>query len=214
MLPRSLRQTLALLSVLAALLLGLIGATDPAAAHAGYRESSPAFAEELSAAPERIELHFTQQLFRRSGANTLELFGPAGLLEGLGPGVIDNDDRGLLFLQLDVPLPPGRYLVRWTNLSADDGDSDEGIYPFYVGRGATLEERDLDRELAADLLIPYAGDVPEDDFVDVPLPPQPLAERASVVGDGIGVGVIILSVLGGIAVVGVILSWVRRGKVP
>ena len=214
MLPCSLRQTLALLSVLAALLLSLIGATDPAAAHAGYRESSPAFAEELSAAPERIELHFTQQLFRRSGANTLELFGPAGPLEGLGPGVIDNDDRGLLFLQLDAPLPPGRYLVRWTNLSADAGDSDEGTYPFYVGRSATVEERDLDRELAADLLIPYPGDVPEDDFVDAPLPPQPLAERASVVGDGVGVGVMVLSVLGGIAVAGVILSWARRGKVP
>ena len=214
MLPRSLGQTFALLAVLAALLLSLIGTTDPAAAHAGYRESSPAFAEELSAAPERIELRFTQQLFRRAGANTLELVGPNGPLEWLGPGVIDNDDRGLLFLRLDALLSPGRYLVRWTNLSADDGDSDAGSYPFYVGRSATVEEQHLDRDLAADLLIPYPGDVPEDDSLDAPLPPEPLAERAAVMGDGVGAGVIVLAVLGGIAVVGLSLTWARRGKVP
>ncbi len=165
-------------------------------------------------APERIELRFTQQLFRRAGANTLDLVGPVGLLEGLGLGVIDSDDRSLLVLQLDTPLPSGRYLVRWTNLSADDGDSDEGRYPFYVGRAATVEERELDRELAADLLIPYPGDVSEDDSLDVPPPPEPIAERALTVGGGVGTSVIVLAVLGGIAVGGVCLSWARRGKVP
>jgi hypothetical protein len=73
---------------------------------------------------------------------------------------------------------------------------------------------DLDRELAADLLIPYPGDVSEDDSVEAPPPPEPFAERASVAGDSVVAGLIVLAVLGGIAAMGVSLSWARRGKVP
>jgi methionine-rich copper-binding protein CopC len=212
--PSSPRPSLPLATILLIVVISLWASTESAAAHAGYRESSPTFAEELPGTPDRIELRFTQQLFRRAGANTLELVGPDGPLEGLGPGTIDNDDRRVLSLRIEAGLPVGRYLVRWTNLSADDGDSDEGVYPFYVGRVASVEEQDLDRELAADLLIPYPGDVPEDDSDEAPPPPVPFAERASVAGDGIGAGLIVLAVLGGIAAVGVSLSWARRRQVP
>ena len=55
----------------------------------------------------------------------------------------------------------GRFVVRWRNLSADDGDADAGEFPFYVGREPTAAEEALDRAMAAELLISYPGDEAE-----------------------------------------------------
>ena len=131
----------------------------PASAHAAYASSAPAFAAVLDSAPDQIELRFTQQLFRREGANAMRLErSDDGAEIALGEVVIDNADRARMRAELLGPLAPGRYLVAWQNLSADDGDADQGSYPFYVGRPPTAEEETADRALAAALLIAYPDD--------------------------------------------------------
>ncbi len=146
------------LGVLAALCAAL-ALTAPASAHAAYASSAPAFAAVLDSAPEQIELRFTQQLFRREGANAIWLErSDDGAAIALGDIVIDNADRARMRAALLGPLAPGRYLVAWQNLSADDGDVDQGSYPFYVGRSPTAEEEAADRALAAALLIAYPDD--------------------------------------------------------
>lgn len=104
-------------------------------------------------------------------------------------------------------MPPGRYLVSWTNLSADDGDDDDGVYPFHVGREPTADEVSADRALAQDLLIPYPGDgseTPDDRPPDAPAPPTPLATDDGQEGGSVAASVIALGVVELIAGVGVV----------
>ena len=130
-------------------------------AHAAYKSSSPSFAEQLDSSPSAVSLRFTQELFRREGANRVWLSATrdtdAGEVE-LGPVVIGNDDRRVMRATLDIELTPGRYLLRWINLSAEDGDTDVGAIPFYVAAAPTASEVEEDRALAQGLLIAYPGD--------------------------------------------------------
>ena len=135
-------------------------------AHAAYVESSPGFAETLDDRPDEISLRFSQELFRRDGANTITLSrdaaGGAGWTEiaALSPPQITNADRKRMSVTVLVDLPPGRYRVSWTNLSAEDGDIDVGWFPFYIERGPTAAEQARDRAQAQALLITYADDAP------------------------------------------------------
>ena len=69
------------------------GSVHDAVAHAAYLESTPAYAEELSASPDAISLRFTQDLFRRDGANTITVTGEDGSTVAVGDPVVDNEDR-------------------------------------------------------------------------------------------------------------------------
>ena len=158
------RLVLSLVAGLAALLAALVVSAQPAGAHAAYEESEPAFAAVLETSPDRIELRFTQELFRREGANSIALTQvETGASIRLGEVEIANRDRQVMTASVPEPLAAGRYEVSWTNLSAEDGDADSGSYPFYIGREPTPEERQLDREIAAQLLISYPGDEPPQD---------------------------------------------------
>ncbi len=132
-----------------------------ASAHAAYESSVPAFAEVLSEAPTEISIRFTQELFRHDGANDMTLKQISGDQVSeweLSVAEISNDDRHVMRASVGSALPPGRYLVRWINLSAEDGDTDSGLFPFYVSRQPTADEIVLDRELAVELLVAYPGD--------------------------------------------------------
>lgn len=158
-------RTLAALSAFALAALFLRG---DASAHAAYVSSEPAFAAVLERAPERISLTFSQELFRREGANAIEWAAADGSEVGefteAGEVEIGNDDRRTMSAALPASARDGwrtgRFVVRWRNLSADDGDADAGEFPFYVGRGPTAAEEALDREMAVALLIAYPGDEP------------------------------------------------------
>ncbi len=189
----------------------LVGGLQPHSvlAHAAYARSAPAFAAELPASPDRVDLWFTQELFRREGANTLTLEDADGRAWPLAPAVVDPDDRTHLSADLSPPLSPGRYLLRWTNLSADDGDDDAGVLPFYVGIRPTPAQVEDDRALARDLLIPYPGDRPPagaaSEGTAAPSPTTvapPLAEAAPT--HRVGAGPVIL----GVASVAVLLGLV------
>ena len=206
---------IAVIAVIAmAALVAALALVEPAAAHAAYASSTPAFAEVLDDGPKSIELRFSQELFRRAGANTMRLERAAdGASIELGPIRIDNADRAAMRADLLEPLEAGRYLVSWQNLSADDGDDDSGTYPFYVGRGPTEAEQAADREIARDLLIPYPGDeadAAEGDAVEARAPTV-LRSEAEPTG-GLAIGAALWLAVGAVAFVGLSAAWVVRRR--
>ena len=211
---------LALVVGLAALLAVLVVGLQSAGAHAAYAESEPAFAAVLETSPNRIELRFTQELFRREGANSIVLTQvETGAPLRLGEVEIANQDRHLMAASVLEPLAAGRYEVSWTNLSAEDGDADRGSYPFYVGRQPTPEEAQLDREIAAELLISYPGDEPpEEEESTSAARAAPAVVRGAAGpdtdGGGVGVGVWLWFALGLIAValLSAVLWQAQRGQ--
>lgn len=195
-----------------------------AEAHARYVRSEPAFAAELVKAPDRIDLWFSQQLFRRQGANTIRLLDSTGTERPLSEALIDSADRQHLFARIVEPLPPGRYIVEWTNLSAEDGDTDSGRYPFYVAHLPTAVDTANDRALAEDLLIPYPGDESDQGQIEAvegtkadALGPVTLPLAVEPDEGGIGAGPIVLAIVSALAVAGLVgsrLVKARRDRRP
>ena len=189
------------IAVVASLVIAWLLVPD-ASAHAAYESSSPAFAEVLSDAPTEIRITFTQELFRRAGANTIALTNTdLGSDIRLGEPEIDNDDRHVMTIPVEESLMPGRYLVSWTNLSAEDGDSDLGSYPFYLSRAPTPAEVQEDRQSATALLITYPDDESESASNEAQAEPQaPTVLRTDSTGSAsLGVGPIVWLALGAVA---------------
>jgi methionine-rich copper-binding protein CopC len=118
-------------ALLAAILGGLLW-VGPAQAHADYGRSEPGAGAIVSTPPARVDVWFTQALFRRQGENRLRVLGPDGQAVQMGEPQIDDDDRTHMWVQLQPGLAPGVYTVEWRTLSADDGDTDEGQFAFTV----------------------------------------------------------------------------------
>lgn len=194
-------------ALLLALLIALLHGVPRIAAHAAYERSEPAFAAELETAPARLDLWFSQQLFRQAGANTFALLDAEGSQIAAGELSLDRDDRSHAFAEISLDLPPGRYFIAWVNLSADDGDDDEGRSVFYVGRAATAAEIEEDRVLAAELLVPYPGDADQAGATgDAPPPPRPVEFADGSADDGIDAAVIGIAVAGVVAVLGLVAA--------
>jgi len=105
-------------------------------AHAGYDHSDPPADAVIPAVPSEVHVWFTQELFRREGANDVEVFGPDGTQVDNDDARIDDDDRSHMLVTLPDDLPPGAYTVLWRSLSADDGDADSGRFVFTVDPSA------------------------------------------------------------------------------
>ena len=212
---RALTAIAAIALIAMAALAAALAPIELAAAHAAYASSTPAFAEVLDDGPESLELRFSQELFRRAGANTMRLERAAdGASIGLGPVRIDNADRAAMRANVLETLEAGRYVVSWQNLSADDGDDDSGTYPFYIGRGPSEAEEAADREIARDLLIPYPGDeadAAEGGAVEARAPTV-LRSEAEPTG-GLAIGAALWLAVGAVAFVGVGAAWLVRRRV-
>ena len=154
-----LRRAMVVAAVSAAWLTAWLVA-PPVSAHAAYVSSSPEFAEVLDESPSEISIRFSQELFRREGANALWVEPTRDDDTPQDPLRVEikNADRHVMRGTLDFELRPGRYIVSWRNLSAEDGDEDRGQFPFYVGIKPDESEVGYDRELAAALLIAYPDD--------------------------------------------------------
>jgi len=105
---------------------------ETAAAHSGLLRSSPGQDAVIAAAPARVELWFTQELFRRKTENTILVRGPQGSPVQNGAASLDDDDRTHLSVELLPDLPAGEYLVTWRNVSVEDGHPSEGSFRFMI----------------------------------------------------------------------------------
>ncbi len=101
-------------------------------AHADYDHSVPAAGEVVLLAPQQVQVWFTQELFRREGQNSLEVYGPDEQRVDLDDFAIDDDDRKLMTVSLPPDLANGVYTVLWRSLSADDGDDANGEFQFTI----------------------------------------------------------------------------------
>jgi len=106
--------------------------------HADYERSEPVADAVLDEAPARVQIWFTQELFRRAGENKIEVYSADGARVDLDDVVIDDDDRKLATVSLPPTLPDGIYTVRWQSLSAEDGHDGAGEFIFTVGTVGTV----------------------------------------------------------------------------
>ena len=188
---------------------------DTASAHAAYESSSPAFAEVLSESPTEITIRFSQELFRREGANEMWVEPARGddIPQYPLQVEISNDDRHVMRATMTMQLDPGRYLISWRNLSAEDGDEDRGVFPFYVNSQPDPSEVGYDREIAAALLIAYPGDEVEDDPVEAATPAVVNVIRADDAANvSLDAGAIIWLIAGLAAAAGLVVSWAMRPR--
>ena len=111
-------------------------------AHADYNRSVPAADEVVLQSPQQVQVWFTQELFRREGENSLEVYGPDQQRIDLDDAAIDDDDRKLMTVSLPPDLANGVYIVRWRTLSADDGDDANGEFQFTVDADEPTSEAD------------------------------------------------------------------------
>jgi methionine-rich copper-binding protein CopC len=110
-----------------AVALSVVGA---ARAHADYARSEPGAGAVVATPPPQVDIWFTQDMFRRAGANWIRVTGPDGTEVQVGEAAIDDDDRRHLSIALQPGLAPGEYTVAWHTLSAEDGDDDEDTFTF------------------------------------------------------------------------------------
>ena len=107
-----------------------------ATAHANYDRSTPAADSTVRSAPARVDVWFTQEMFKRVGSNTLEVAESGGQRVDGGDSLLDPVDRTHLSIGLADALPPGTYAVAWRTLSAIDGDTADGTFTFTVDPSA------------------------------------------------------------------------------
>jgi methionine-rich copper-binding protein CopC len=108
----------------------------PTQAHAEYERSDPPADAVIAEPPAEVQVWFSQELFRREGANSLQVFGPGGAQVDQGDSRIDDDDRRLMLVSLPTELADGRYTVKWRNLSIEDGHEGEGEFSFSIDSDA------------------------------------------------------------------------------
>ncbi|MFQ5943586.1 MAG: copper resistance protein CopC [Anaerolineales bacterium] len=128
--------------VAALFLLHVIGAE----AHAAYIRSDPGQGALIATEPERVDIWFTQDLFRRQGENWIHVVGPNGELVHAGEALIDDDDRRHMWVELRSPLTPGEYRVEWHSLSAEDGDDEQGEFEFTLDPQALVTSTPMQAE--------------------------------------------------------------------
>ncbi len=119
-----------------ALLLGLFGRGLTVRAHAELERSQPAANAVMAAPPAEVHLWFSEELFKRKGANLIKVDGPGGVQVDQGDTRIDDDDRKHALVSLKPGLAAGVYTVRWQNTSVEDGHEGSGQFNFTVDPAA------------------------------------------------------------------------------
>lgn len=119
-----------------------------ASAHARLKESTPGRGEVLATAPAAVTITYTNDIQKISGTYDLAVTDANSGDVTSGPTVLNDEDRSQVSVPLNPDLPAGRYVVRFENISDEDGDPFEGAFSFYIGREPTADERAADDELA------------------------------------------------------------------
>jgi methionine-rich copper-binding protein CopC len=143
----NLKWATSLLAVLAAAGFTIV-ATEHAEAHARYASSTPARGEILATGPEEVEITFTQEIQRIEGKYGIEVTKDRGPSVAAGPAVVNDDDRTKMSVPLQPDLADGRYVVRWNNVSDEDGDPAEGAFSFYINYEPNAVDLENDAQLA------------------------------------------------------------------
>lgn len=115
-----------------------------AKAHALLIKSEPENNAKLEQAPDQIRAWFGEEL--ETGLSSMQVFDLEGNQVDSGDGSVDlNDpDHASMLVSLPDSLPNGTYVVRWTVVSADDGDPTEGEFSFKVTNSGVSKSQALE----------------------------------------------------------------------
>jgi methionine-rich copper-binding protein CopC len=147
------RLTRALLGLLLPLL-ALLSTVTAARAHADYDHSEPPADAVLATPPTQVRIWFTQELFRRQGQNSIEVYGSDGQRVDQADAAIDDDDRRLMTVTLSPTPASGVYTVRWQAVSAEDGHEGKGEFTFTVGSVAASAPVSATQAVSAPTTLP------------------------------------------------------------
>jgi hypothetical protein len=149
------------LALIAAAAVALV-VVSTASAHARQKSSTPAKGEVVAASPPRVTVVFSQAIQKVAGSYSLSVE-KDGAGVTAGPAVINEADRTQISVPLQSGLAAGRYVVRWTNVSDEDGDPAEGAFSFYVqtqpGASDLADDKQLE-SIGAEAETPAASDTP------------------------------------------------------
>jgi methionine-rich copper-binding protein CopC len=171
----------------------------------------------LSASPSQVSITFTQDVQRITGTYGIDVTGPGGTSATAGAAVLNDEDRSIMTVALAPDLASGRYVVRWRNVSDEDGDAASGAFSFYIGIQPTAAD------LAADAAL---EDVGQDETPEVspttasqatpalsPTRAPPSAEgNDDDGGNAVAVTVAVVAVIAGLAVGFFGVRWFRRRR--
>lgn len=124
-------------------------ATTAVSAHARYKSSTPSQGEVVSAPPSRVEITFSQDIQKIAGTYGINVSIEGGPPVIAGNASVNDAARDQLTVDLQPNLGPGRYVVRWKNVSDDDGDPAEGAFSFYLDVQPTAANIASDKDLEA-----------------------------------------------------------------
>jgi methionine-rich copper-binding protein CopC len=193
-------------------------------AHAEYESSTPAKDEVVQTSPARIDVFFAQEVVKQEGQYYVRVFNDQEeQVSSPADGTVDDDDRTLIFADLQADLPEGRYIVQWKTLSFEDGDDDEGAFCFYVAVQPTTEQAaecaafDENEEPTGAASITPGGTTEEPTAVatvsESPQP-SPTTIAPSDDDDDPPVAAIFGAIIGGAVVLGIVAAgvfiWLRR----
>ena len=128
----SIRKFLAMLSVACIALGLLLCLASVAAAHANYVRSVPEAGSASPTSPRTVQVWFSEPV--DPTASTLSVHDAAGKEVSNADAHVAPDDARSLGISLP-PLTRGTYTVLWQTLSAVDGHTAKGAFPFIVGEG-------------------------------------------------------------------------------
>jgi methionine-rich copper-binding protein CopC len=199
-----LRFKVAVACFLLLLLIHILGWAPTLRAHGEIERSDPTAGAIIPAAPAEVHIWFTQELFRREGANVIEVRGPDGTRVDQGETQIEDDDRKHAFVSLQPDLPPGLYSVSWRNLSSEDGHEGSGEFSFTVesaaGEAAPQSNPPPVQQAATETPTPLPSPTPTPPSTPTPVPtPTPPASAS-------------LPCLGGLLLSGMFLTAMISGR--
>jgi len=127
----------------------LIFSTSIASAHALLVKSEPDSGVVLQASPKQVTAWFSQEL--DTGFSTIQVFNTGRQQVDNGDGGVDlyDPDHASMVVTLPAALPDGIYTVRWTAVSAEDGDPTEGEYIFSIGQEISAVSSSLKAETSS-----------------------------------------------------------------
>lgn len=102
-----------------------------AAAHARLLRALPAPDGTVTTAPKEVRAWFSEEL--RPEGSTMTVWDRRGTRVDTGQGGVDLDDLDRMSMVVRLkPLQPGRYMVKWKAVAADDLFVAQGTFQFTV----------------------------------------------------------------------------------
>lgn len=121
--------------------LGSVAYVSVALAHAEIASCTPPVDGTVETAPDKLVCKASQGM--KAEGSSLAVFDSAGIQVDKGDSAVDltDPDRLTISVSLDTAkMQDGVYTVKWTTVSADDGDEANGEFKFTIGHGMQMEQ--------------------------------------------------------------------------